>query len=184
MGEPPPQTKAEIDANDRLRRMSYADAPDAHRKVRLGHAAAALATWAAASRTAQRDRQLQPFKAAFTAVISSSTATTPSPFLSYAEQLPSGALPRAMFTPMISSLIVTVPSPSQSPVHILGGVRVGKSVGIGFGVLVDAWVGVVVGISGVFVEVPFGIGVGVLVDAWVGVVVGSCGVVVEVSVGI
>jgi len=41
MGEPPTPINAEIDANDRLRRMYYRDAPDAHRQVRLGHAVAA-----------------------------------------------------------------------------------------------------------------------------------------------
>lgn len=41
MGEPPTPINAEIDANDRLRRMYYKDAPDAHKKVRLGHAVAA-----------------------------------------------------------------------------------------------------------------------------------------------
>jgi len=41
MGEPPTPINAEIDANDRLRRMYYDDAPEGHRKVRLGHAVAA-----------------------------------------------------------------------------------------------------------------------------------------------
>jgi predicted acylesterase/phospholipase RssA len=41
MGEPPARINSEIDANDRLRRMYYPDAPPAHRRVRLGHAVAA-----------------------------------------------------------------------------------------------------------------------------------------------
>src|SRR5262249_51885026 len=41
MGEPPGRINSEIDANDRLRRMYYRDAPPAHRQVRLGHAVAA-----------------------------------------------------------------------------------------------------------------------------------------------
>jgi predicted acylesterase/phospholipase RssA len=41
MGEPPTPINAEIDANERLRRMYYGDAPGAHRNVRLGHAVAA-----------------------------------------------------------------------------------------------------------------------------------------------
>jgi predicted acylesterase/phospholipase RssA len=41
MGEPPTPINAEIDANERLRRMYYRHAPAAHRTVRLGHAVAA-----------------------------------------------------------------------------------------------------------------------------------------------
>lgn len=41
MGEPPTPINADVDANERLRRMYYRDAPDAHKKVRLGHAVAA-----------------------------------------------------------------------------------------------------------------------------------------------
>ena len=41
MGEPPTPINAEIDTNDRLRRMYYKDAPDPHRRIRLGHAVAA-----------------------------------------------------------------------------------------------------------------------------------------------
>jgi len=41
MGEPPTPINAEIDANDRLRRMWFRHAPEAHQKVRLGHAVAA-----------------------------------------------------------------------------------------------------------------------------------------------
>lgn len=41
MGEPPTPINAEIDANERLRRMYYRDAPDAHKRVRLGYAVAA-----------------------------------------------------------------------------------------------------------------------------------------------
>jgi predicted acylesterase/phospholipase RssA len=41
MGEPPTPINADIDANERLRRMWYRDAPPPHRKVRLGHAVAA-----------------------------------------------------------------------------------------------------------------------------------------------
>jgi predicted acylesterase/phospholipase RssA len=41
MGEPPTRINSEIDANDRLRRMWYRDAPTPHRRVRLGHAVAA-----------------------------------------------------------------------------------------------------------------------------------------------
>jgi predicted acylesterase/phospholipase RssA len=41
MGEPPTPINAELDANERLRRMYYQDAPLAHRRVRLGHAVAA-----------------------------------------------------------------------------------------------------------------------------------------------
>jgi predicted acylesterase/phospholipase RssA len=41
MGEPPGRINSEIDANDRLRRMYYDDAPRTHRQLRLGHAVAA-----------------------------------------------------------------------------------------------------------------------------------------------
>lgn len=41
MGEPPSPINADVDANERLRRMYYPDAPAAHKKVRLGHAVAA-----------------------------------------------------------------------------------------------------------------------------------------------
>ena len=41
MGEPPTPINAEIDANDRLRRMWYRDAPVAYKRMRLGHAVAA-----------------------------------------------------------------------------------------------------------------------------------------------
>lgn len=43
MGEPPAGIDSEIDGNDRLRRMYYEEAPDAWKKVRLGHAVAASA---------------------------------------------------------------------------------------------------------------------------------------------
>jgi predicted acylesterase/phospholipase RssA len=43
MGEPPAGVDAEIDSNYRLRRMYYDEAPQEHRKVRLGHAVAASA---------------------------------------------------------------------------------------------------------------------------------------------
>lgn len=43
MGEPPSEIDAEIDSNDRLRRMYYDEAPRDYRKVRLGHAVAASA---------------------------------------------------------------------------------------------------------------------------------------------
>lgn len=43
MGEPPAGIDSEIDGNDRLRRMYYREAPEKHRKVRLGHAVAASA---------------------------------------------------------------------------------------------------------------------------------------------
>lgn len=43
MGEPPAGIHAEVDANFRLRRMYYGEAPEGHRKVRLGHAVAASA---------------------------------------------------------------------------------------------------------------------------------------------
>lgn len=41
MGEPPAPINAEIDANERLRRMWYRDAPARHKRVRLGFAVAA-----------------------------------------------------------------------------------------------------------------------------------------------
>lgn len=41
MGEPPAGINTEIDANDFLRRMYYPEAPEEHRKVRLGYAVAA-----------------------------------------------------------------------------------------------------------------------------------------------
>ncbi len=41
MGEPPGRINTAIDANDRLRRMYYRDAPTQHQRVRLGHAVAA-----------------------------------------------------------------------------------------------------------------------------------------------
>lgn len=41
MGEPPTPINAEIDSNERLRRMYYRDAPAKHQKIRLGHAVAA-----------------------------------------------------------------------------------------------------------------------------------------------
>ena len=43
MGESPNAIDAEIDGNDRLRRMYYGDAPEGFRRVRLGHAVAASA---------------------------------------------------------------------------------------------------------------------------------------------
>ncbi len=43
MGEPPAGLSEEIDANDRLRRMYYNEAPPGYRSVRLGHAVAASA---------------------------------------------------------------------------------------------------------------------------------------------
>ena len=43
MGEPPSSIDTAIDANYRLRRMYYSDAPPPHNKVRLGHAVAASA---------------------------------------------------------------------------------------------------------------------------------------------
>jgi len=43
MGEPPAGINSECDANFRLRRMYYEDAPDGHRQIRLGHAVAASA---------------------------------------------------------------------------------------------------------------------------------------------
>jgi len=43
MGEPPAGIDAEIDGNDRLRRMYYEEAPEGHRRVRLGTAVAASA---------------------------------------------------------------------------------------------------------------------------------------------
>ena len=41
MGEPPTPINTAIDANDRLRRMYYDDAPEGHKEIRLGHAVAA-----------------------------------------------------------------------------------------------------------------------------------------------
>ena len=41
MGEPPGRINTEIDANERLRRMYYDNAPTTHKKIRLGHAVAA-----------------------------------------------------------------------------------------------------------------------------------------------
>lgn len=43
MGEPPGQIDTDVDTNDRLRRMYYSEAPEQHRKIRLGHAVAASA---------------------------------------------------------------------------------------------------------------------------------------------
>jgi predicted acylesterase/phospholipase RssA len=43
MGEPPAGLNSEVDANYRLRRMYYSDAPEAHRRIRLGAAVAASA---------------------------------------------------------------------------------------------------------------------------------------------
>jgi hypothetical protein len=43
MGEPPSSIDTAIDANYRLRRMYYDDAPPPHKKIRLGHAVAASA---------------------------------------------------------------------------------------------------------------------------------------------
>ncbi|MEA3210545.1 MAG: hypothetical protein QOE70_3602 [Chthoniobacter sp.] len=43
MGEPPGAIDPEVDSNDRLRRMYYADAPERYRHFRLGHAVAASA---------------------------------------------------------------------------------------------------------------------------------------------
>ena len=43
MGEPPAGIDSEIDGNDRLRRMYYEEAPENHRRVRLGQAVAASA---------------------------------------------------------------------------------------------------------------------------------------------
>ena len=43
MGEPPAGVASQIDGNDFLRRMWYEEAPDGHRKVRLGHAVSASA---------------------------------------------------------------------------------------------------------------------------------------------
>ncbi len=43
MGEPPAGIGSEIDGNDFLRRMYYEEAPEAHKKVRLGHAVSASA---------------------------------------------------------------------------------------------------------------------------------------------
>jgi hypothetical protein len=44
MGESPADIDTEIDSNDRLRRMYYAEAPQQYRRVRLGHAVAASAS--------------------------------------------------------------------------------------------------------------------------------------------
>ncbi len=41
MGEPPSPIDSEVDGNYRLRRMYYDDAPEGHRRIRLGHAVAA-----------------------------------------------------------------------------------------------------------------------------------------------
>ncbi|HVG19438.1 MAG TPA: patatin-like phospholipase family protein [Blastocatellia bacterium] len=41
MGEPPPNKDNEVDGNYRLRRLYYKDAPEQHKKIRLGHAVAA-----------------------------------------------------------------------------------------------------------------------------------------------
>jgi hypothetical protein len=41
MGEPPSPIDSEVDGNYRLRRMYYEDAPEGHRRIRLGHAVAA-----------------------------------------------------------------------------------------------------------------------------------------------
>src|SRR5215468_5764751 len=57
----------------------------------------------------------QPLSAAFTAAISSLTATVPSPLVSNAGQVDSGELPSAMLTPRMSSLTSTLPPPLQSP---------------------------------------------------------------------
>jgi predicted acylesterase/phospholipase RssA len=43
MGEPPAGIGSEIDGNDFLRRMYYEEAPDEHKKIRLGHAVSASA---------------------------------------------------------------------------------------------------------------------------------------------
>ena len=43
MGEPPAGIDSVIDGNDRLRRVYYTEAPERHRRVRLGHAVAASA---------------------------------------------------------------------------------------------------------------------------------------------
>jgi predicted acylesterase/phospholipase RssA len=43
MGEPPADIDSEIDGNDRLRRMYYGQAPEGHRRVRLGYAVGASA---------------------------------------------------------------------------------------------------------------------------------------------
>jgi predicted acylesterase/phospholipase RssA len=44
MGEPPAGIVTKVDANSRLRRMYYKDAPPAHQRIRLGHAVAASAS--------------------------------------------------------------------------------------------------------------------------------------------
>ena len=43
MGEPPSSIDVEVDTNDQLRRMYYTEAPEQHRKIRLGHAVSASA---------------------------------------------------------------------------------------------------------------------------------------------
>lgn len=43
MGEPPAGIDADIDGNDRYRRMYYSEAPESYKQVRLGHAVAASA---------------------------------------------------------------------------------------------------------------------------------------------
>jgi predicted acylesterase/phospholipase RssA len=43
MGEPPAGIDSEVDANYRLRRMYYSEAPEPHKEIRLGHAVAASA---------------------------------------------------------------------------------------------------------------------------------------------
>ncbi len=43
MGEPPASINSEVDANYRLRRMYYEDAPEPHKRMRLGYAVAASA---------------------------------------------------------------------------------------------------------------------------------------------
>lgn len=44
MGEPPAGIVTKVDANSRLRRLYYKDAPTAHRRIRLGHAVGASAS--------------------------------------------------------------------------------------------------------------------------------------------
>ena len=61
---------------------------------------------------------VQPFRAEFTAWISSLTETWPSPLVSIAVHCDTGALPSATLTAMIRSLTVTWPSPLQSPVQL------------------------------------------------------------------
>ncbi|MDQ3130693.1 MAG: patatin-like phospholipase family protein [Acidobacteriota bacterium] len=43
MGEPPSSIDTEVDTNDQLRRMYYAEAPEEHQNIRLGHAVSASA---------------------------------------------------------------------------------------------------------------------------------------------